>query len=542
MGSKFSFTPEQEAVIKHDSGALLVSAAAGSGKTKVLVGRLLSRIEQGADISSFLIITYTNAAAAELKGRILDGIRELLALQPGNAHLRRQTMLCRGAQISTIHSFCIDILRENAHLVELAPDFRVADEDESDMIKADVLEAVLADAYELIGESEGFRELVDTLSAGRDDRKLISMILEIYGRLQSKPFPQAWIDGCMDEFEMPGITDAAQTVWGSYLIGKARKTTLYRRGEMSRVRDEIREFPEFDAAYGDSFDSIIAGCDAFLSALDISWDEACRCSEIEASSVKRILGFDEFKAVRKRCIDGMKKCTAPFKCSSDDYIDDMRSIVPAIRALLELVIKFDTTYLAEKRRRGVTDFSDLEHLALSLLIDRQTMKKTEAAETISNRYREIMIDEYQDVNGVQELIFNAVSRDGTNIFMVGDVKQSIYRFRLADPSIFLDKYLRFADVELSDETANGAASRTSRESEIRLSADELSDEAFSKTKTTGEGSRIMLSKNFRSRPGVIDAVNCVFDRIMSKEFGEMDYTQTEALIADREADDDNGCF
>ena len=173
--------------------------------------------------------------------------------------------------------------------------------------------------------------------------------------------------------------------------------------------------------------------------------------------------------------------------------------------------------MLEMNRRGVTDFSDLEHLALSLLIDRQTMKKTEAAETISNRYREIMIDEYQDVNGVQELIFNAVSRDGANIFMVGDVKQSIYRFRLADPSIFLDKYLRFADAEPLDEALNN------------------------KKKTVVEGSRIMLSKNFRSRPGVINAVNYVFDRIMSKEFGEMDYTQTEALIADREADDDNGC-
>ena len=517
MGNKFNFTPEQEAVIKHDGGALLVSAAAGSGKTKVLVGRLLNRIEHGADIRSFLIITYTNAAAAELRGRILDGIHELLAEQPGNTHLRRQTMLCRAAQISTIHSFCIDILRENAHLVRLMPDFRVADENESELIKTEVLESVLMESYETIGESEGFRELVDTLSAGRDDRKLISMILEIHRRLQSKPFPKMWVDRCLTEFEMPGIVDAAQTVWGARLIEKAIKTTTYWRNEMARVREEIREFPAFDCAYGASFESIITDCDSFLSAMDKGWDEACRKSEIEMSNVKRISGFDEFKAVRKRCIDGMRKCTAVFKCASEDYIADMRSIAPAVRALLELVIKLDDAYLAEKRNRGIADFSDLEHQVLSLLIDRQTMEKTEVAKTISNRYREIMIDEYQDVNGVQEIIFNAISRDSTNMFMVGDVKQSIYRFRLADPSIFLDKYLRFSDTKVTGDDHSS--------SELLIS----------------EGRRIMLSKNFRSRPGVIDAVNYIFGKIMSKEFGEMDYTQTEALLADREADAGTGC-
>ena len=538
MSNGFLYTPEQELVIKHEGEALLVSAAAGSGKTRVLVGRLLSRIEQGADITSFLIITYTNAAAAELRGRILEGINEMLAENPRNAHLRRQAMLCRGAQICTIHSFCIDILRESAHLIGIMPEFRVMDEDESNQIKAEVLENLLVEAYETISETEGFRELVDTLSAGRDDRKLVNMLQEIHRKLQSKPYPQAWVASSMEDFEMSSITDAAQTRWGRHLIDKARRTILYWREETARFRESITEFSEFDAAYGGSIEATIKSCDDFLSALDMSWDEAGLCSDIDAPRAKPVSGYDELKAVRKKCIEAMKKCTAVFKCASADYIADMRSIEPAVRTLLELVIRFDTAYLAEKRRRGIVDFSDLEHLALSLLIDRQTTEKTEIAKEISNRYHEIMIDEYQDVNSVQELIFGAVSRDGRNIFMVGDVKQSIYRFRLADPSIFLDKYMKYSEVDSS-----GAAAEA-----VDMAADEPSDMTVNSASSPANGRngscggrRIMLSKNFRSRPGVLDAVNYVFGRIMSKEFGEMDYTNKEALVADRQAGESRGC-
>ncbi|MCL2226540.1 MAG: helicase-exonuclease AddAB subunit AddA [Oscillospiraceae bacterium] len=522
----FGFTPEQSAAIDYRGGALLVSAAAGSGKTRVLVERLLSRVDKDKDtnIDEFLVITYTRAAALELREKIYDEILKRLADSPGNRRLRRQSLLCRGAPIGTIHSFCTDILRENAHLIGLAPDFRVADESEGGIIKAEVLERVINGAYEKPDSDEsaehgtrnselggtapfvsrdGFLELVDLVSPGRDDRRLVGIILETHAKLQSNPSPQDWAQRQKEELNLAGVADVSETSWGAYLVSKVRSAAAFWRNQMEELCRRARAFPDFEKAYGSSIEGTLNSIEAFQAALDMGWDEARRMSGIEFTRPKAVKGYDDLKDVRLRCKDAMKKCSAIFECSSEELLEDMRAVAPPMAALLDLVMAFDKAYAEEKRRRGIVDFSDLEHLTLSILVDKETGEKTALAQTISQRYKEIMVDEYQDVNAVQEMIFNAVSQGGS-IFMVGDVKQSIYRFRLADPSIFLDKYERFVD-------AGGG-----------------------KSVGSAVGAKIRLSKNFRSCAGVLEAVNFVFSRIMSVDFGEMDYSENERLVHGRD--------
>ena len=496
MKADIDFTPEQEAAVKQRGGALLVSAAAGSGKTRVLVERLIDRIGEGDDVNEFLVITYTRAAATELRERIYEEIMDRLAENPENRRLRRQSILCRSAAIGTIHSLCADILRENAHSAKLAPDFRVADENESDIIKASIVEDILNEAYETIDKTDDFRALVDAVATGRDDKRLAGMVLDIHSKLQSDPNPRAWVKKQIERLSIPDASDLSGTVWGKHIINKARHAIRYWNGEIARLRVEIREHPDFDKAYGPSVDASMAGCAALLDALDKGWEAARECGAVGFPRPKPIAGYDDLKDIRKKCKEGLGKSAAVFTYSSSEYIEDMHAVAPAISALLNMILDFDDAYSEEKRSRGIVDFSDLEHLTLSLLLDSENGGKTKLAQAIASRYKEIMIDEYQDVNAVQERIFNALSQDEKNIFMVGDVKQSIYRFRLADPSIFLAKY-------------EGVDSSPAL---------------------------VLLSKNFRSRAGILGFVNFVFGRIMSKEFGEMDYSQRERLVPGREDD------
>ena len=508
-----NFTPEQEAVIKHRGSSLLVSAAAGSGKTRTLVERLMDRVGDGDSIDEFLVITYTRAAASELRERINDEIHKRLTDAPENRNLRRQSLLCRCASIDTIHGFCTEILRENAHLAGIQPDFRVADEGESAIIKGEVLKDTLEKAYETAETSNEFRELIELMAGERDDRRVVGTILDVYEKLQSNPDPESWASAQVAMLSMQGVYDAAETAWGGYLMDRARTTAGYWLGEMERLREKMREFPPFDGAYGASVEASVSGIAAFLASLDGGWDEARRCPAISFPRPKSIAGFDQLKETRKRCKSAMEKCEAIFECSSDEHAEDMRAIVPAVTALFDITMEFGRAYSDEKRRRGLVDFSDLEHLALTLLYNVKTGIRTELARTISLRFKEIMVDEYQDVNAVQEHIFNAVSRDGENIFMVGDVKQSIYRFRLADPSIFLGKLKDFEDYDALV-PKQGKQGKQGKQSNVK----------------------VFMSKNFRSKTGILDAVNLVFGAVMSKEFGEMDYTRREYLIPGREDD------
>jgi len=499
--SKAKFTPEQQAAIEHRGTSLLVSAAAGSGKTRVLVERLLERIEEGSNIDEFLIITYTRAAAHELKERISDGLYERMRQNQRKAHYRRQLMLCSSASIDTIHTFCGEVLRENAHLVGLPPDFRVIDENECEIIKREVLSDVLELAYEnLASRQEGFADLLSLVIEGRDDKNLEEIVLDINRKLQSLPNPYLWVEQQIEKLEKIGQLELVETDSGKYILGELKDLISYCINQMNVLRGEMTVNEEYREKCSDSIGASYSDIMKLEESLNIGWDEAALDRNIEFPRTGNLKGYDELKAIRTWCRDELRKNTKILETGSGEHMEDLMHISPAMTALLNLVKNFDEAFKSEKRKRGVADFSDLEHLTLSLLIDKESGDKTQIAKSLSKRFTEIMVDEYQDVNEVQEMIFRAISQNESNIFMVGDVKQSIYRFRLADPGIFLSKYDTFS---------------------------ELSDAIPIK------GTKIHLSKNFRSHSGILETVNYIFTRIMSPKLGEMYYTEHEKLVPGR---------
>ena len=495
----FSLTEEQQAAVDNRGGGLLVSAAAGSGKTRVLVERLLARVEEGADVDRFLVITYTKAAAAELRSRIVEELSDRLALRPTDGHLRRQATLVYKAGISTIHAFCAQLLRECGHLLDLDPDFRLCDEGEAGILMLRALNDVLDRRYESM--EADFAQLVDTMSAGRDDARLVQIVLDIRGRVQAHPNPAAWLEEQERTFALEGISDPVQTPWGQLLLADAAGQAAYWRRRMEEARDLCERDANLLANYGDSVAQTAQALQQFEEAASQGWDAARALLPIPFPTVGRKKMADDpaaverVKVIRSACKKRLEKLEDWFADSGDDLLADLRTVYPAMRGLFALVRDFEEAYAAEKARRGLVDFSDLEHMAVRLLVGGDG-QPTELARQWSTRYDEIMVDEYQDTNEVQNAIFSALSKDGTNLFMVGDVKQSIYRFRLADPTIFLGKYRSFKPYTEAGE---------------------------------GEERRVILSRNFRSRPEVLEGCNDLFRAVMSVPFGEMEYSDDQAL-------------
>ncbi|SBW05808.1 ATP-dependent helicase/nuclease subunit A [uncultured Eubacteriales bacterium] len=493
----FALTPEQSAVVQNRGGALLVSAAAGSGKTRVLVERLLTRVQDdGLDIDRFLVITYTKAAAAELRGRIVEELSQRLAQNPADSHLRRQQTLVYKAQISTVHSFCAHLLRESGHLLDVNPDFRLCDEGEAGILMLRALDEVLERRYERIAEDGDFALLVDTMSAGRDDQRLVNIVLDIRARVQSHPDPAAWLAAQETALALDGVTDAAGTPWGALLLEDARRQGEYWLGRLGCALELCGLDPNLSANYAPTLSATIAGVRALLDGVANGWDAAVEALPVPfpRAGSKKVNECPEaaaqVKSIRAACKKRLDKLSDLLEDSSEGLLSDLRAVHPAVRALFSLVNDFEAAYTAEKARRGLLDFADLEHLTVKLL------SEGGVAAQYAARYDEIMVDEYQDTNAVQNAIFSSVSRGEENLFMVGDVKQSIYRFRLADPTIFLSKYRSFKPYTEAE---------------------------------AGESRRITLSRNFRSRPQVLLGANYVFENIMSTEFGEMDYGPEEAL-------------
>ena len=507
----FPLTAEQRNIVDDRGGELLVSAAAGSGKTRVLVERLLDRVTQeGLDIDRFLVITYTKAAAAELRSRIAQELVSRLAEHPGDRHLRRQTTLVYQAQISTIHSFCAALLRESGHLLDLDPDFRLCDEGEAQILMARTLEQVLDRRYEGLTPDAPFAQLADTLAAGRDDSRLSEIVLDIFGRIQSHPDPNGWLEEQKALWQLEGVTDLSQTAWGQLLLEDTRRQASWCRQRLAQALEWCRGDELLEVNYLPSLMETVGALDAFLAAN--SWDEAAACLPVpfptagrKKKRLKPVTGTEEMeatdrgermKAVRTRCKKQLEKSAAQISGTSSQLLEELRLSRPAVQALMDLVLDFQKAYGAEKRRRSLVDFSDLEHFAVQLLVDSEG-NPTPLAHSWAARYDEVMVDEYQDTNRVQNALFNAISHGGRTLFQVGDVKQSIYRFRLADPTIFLEKYRRFPD---GDEAEAGTARRR------------------------------VLSRNFRSRSQVLEGCNDLFRAIMSREFGELDYTDDQALV------------
>lgn len=493
-------TREQQAVVDSRGGELLVSAAAGSGKTRVLVERLLNRVEQeGLDLTDFLVITFTKAAAAELRGKILAELNERLSRGGEQHHLKRQLHLVHRAQISTIHAFCSSFLRENCHLLELDSDFRVADERESNLLRVQTLERVLERRYEEM--DSGFELLVDALSAGRDDRRLVTITLDIHRRIQAHPDPQRWLDRQCAALRWQKGTDAGETPWGKLLLEDAAAQTDYWLRAMEGCFPLLDRDEELRRIYEPNLSETVDGLRDLLSALESGhWDEARACSEVPfprlgwSKKVRDTAAQERVKAVRKRCSDAVKKLRERFESDSAQLMADLDAAADAVEQLFGLVSELERAFQAVKRRRKLLDFNDLEHETVRALV--RDGEPTELAERWRERFAEVMVDEYQDTNAVQNAIFDALTQEGRTLFQVGDVKQSIYRFRLADPTIFLRKYHRFAP-----------------ESEAK----------------EGQARLLVLSRNFRSRKGVLDAVNFVFEAIMTRSFAQIDYTEDQRL-------------
>ena len=495
-------TPQQAQAVNDRGGKLLVSAAAGSGKTKVLVDRLMKYLTDPGDpanLDEFLIITYTKAAASELRGKIAAKLSERIALEPENKHLQKQMQRLFLTKISTVHGFCSDLLREYAYRLELPADFRVADENECREIRETVLAELLDRAYGSAGEDPLFRAFVDTQGLGRDDRLVPEIILKVYDSAKCHLDPDGWLDKCLKDSALEDVTDASQTVWGRFLMEDLREYLTCQIRVMEQCARMAEACPGFEKVAVNLRDTLYQ-----LQTLSDSetWDQVVANKTIDYGRVTFPRKCEDpelaerIKAARNACKKGVQKKLNSFADPSERVLEDLRQSSDGAAGLTALVRQFEREYTRAKQSRRVLDFSDLEHRTLDLLVGKSRSAPTAAAAEIGQRFREIMVDEYQDSNGVQDAIFSALTAKKQNCFMVGDVKQSIYQFRLADPGIFLDKYQKYVPAEEAE---------------------------------TGVGRKVLLSHNFRSGPEVIEAVNDVFHTSMSPAVGGLYYGDAEAL-------------
>lgn len=495
-------TPQQYTAVHNRGGKLLVSAAAGSGKTKVLVDRLLSYLQDPnspVNVDDFLIITYTKAAASELRGKIAAALTKAIADAPTNIHLQRQVQRLYLAKISTVHAFCADILREYAYRLDIAADFRVADENECVELQHKILNQILENAYACAEENPDFRAFIDTQGLGRDDRQIPQIILQVYQSARCHLNPEKWLDWCTSAENADAVQDAGQTVWGKYLISDLHSYLDLQIDALNRCAEKASITDGMEKA-----SALLASTVAQLSTLRncATWNAITEHGKIDygrllfPKNCTDLAFAEQIKAVRNACKKGLDNKLRSFSDNSDQVLRDLQISGAAARGLIALVRQFAVAYDNLKHRRRILDFGDLEHKTLDLLLGKNRNTATAIAQEIGDRFHEIMVDEYQDSNAVQDAIFTALTQKRNNCFMVGDVKQSIYQFRLAEPGIFIEKYNSYVSAEAAK---------------------------------PNQGRKVLLSSNFRSSGGVIEAVNHVFATCMSAEVGGLDYGEEEML-------------
>ena len=503
MRMERKWTPAQKSAIDTRDCNVLVSAAAGSGKTAVLVERIISMItdpDKNIDIDRMVVVTFTKAAAAQMKDKIRKALDLMLDKNPGDVNLLRQITLLNNAQITTIDSFCLWIIRNHFPEVNLDPGFRIMDEGEKKLIENDVLEDVLEEFY--AEADEEFFNLVDAFGMGRDDSGLVSIIDKIYRFSRSNPWIDEWFDECMlvyddETYDNPAIKE---------LYDSIKNALLDYRDKYNRLVDICSE-PAGPAAYTGALQSDLLGINEMINSQDFGeLGRRIRIFSFEALSRKKDAGADPdikeyVKGQRKLFKDYIGRLNDKIFLKDDEGIfADMQGAGIQIRTLLKVAKVYAKRVSEVKREKGIIDFNDMEHLALSILVKKEDGKLvyTETADKLANRFEEILIDEYQDSNQLQEVILNAVSKtrlsgENNNIYMVGDVKQSIYKFRLACPELFIEKYDTYSE--------------------------------------TGDNVRIELQKNFRSRENVLECANDVFSHIMNKNFSGIGYDESVRLNA-----------
>lgn len=522
-----SYTTEQQKVIDTHGCNLLVSAAAGSGKTAVLVERIVKMVSDGGhpvDIDRLLVVTFTNAAAAEMRERISNAIGEKLAREPENEHLQKQATLLHNAQITTIDSFCLFVIRNHFHTIGLDPGFRIADEGELKLLQKDVLSEVLEQCYQK-GEAS-FLECMEYFSTGSRDSAVEEAVLKLYDFAMSNPFPEEWLlarkqDYAVPETEAGGRESTVSEAEGGgqesaesalmeleWMKSLMEETALLLQGMIDRIGQctALSEMPDGPYMYGElleqekeQLESLLAAQSyeaRYLRFLNLTFGRLSAKKDETVSAMKREL----VKTIRtevKEHLQAMQKNY--FAASSEEIVKQMAVCGKAVCALVDLALLFQETFARTKREKNILDFDDIEHFALSILLRRGENGGVEATETAleyRSHFTEILIDEYQDSNLVQEYLLSAISGEAEgnfNRFMVGDVKQSIYKFRLARPELFMEKYHTYQE-------ADG-----------------------------GDTLRIDLHKNFRSRKQVLTAANAVFAQVMRKELGGIVYDEKAAL-------------
>ena len=495
------WTNEQLQAIETRHCNLLVAAAAGSGKTAVLVERIIRMItDENApvDIDRLLIVTFTSAAASEMRERIAAAISKALENNPSSVSLQRQLSLLNRANITTIHSFCLDVIKNNFHLIDIEPSFRIADETESVLLKEEILDELFEEKYE--EDDEEFRYIVDCFSRGKDDTKLKELVLSLYRFVISGVDPVAWLEDACEEVRVNSIDDLENKKWAKFLK-KSITLDIISCVERLRKAKDICEYTQGLEPYIDTFVEDIAMFEPLISDSGIT----LRNLYNELRNIK----FGKLKTVRKDKVDDVESQNRVKKLRDDvkkeikalndnilsssleEEMEALNVAYRSIKGLKDLEIDFIDRFNKKKRERAILDFSDLEHLCVKILKENKSVR-----ENFKETFEEVLVDEYQDTNAIQEELIGLVSRrddDNKNVFMVGDVKQSIYKFRQAKPELFLEKYSRYPEKE-------GSCER-----------------------------KIMLYKNFRSRQEVIDGVNYIFSELMSEAVGELDYTEKEQL-------------
>ncbi len=505
MGVKW--TEEQQKVISLRDRNILVSAAAGSGKTAVLVERILSKItdpEAPVDIDRLLIMTFTRAAAGEMKERISSAIESALYENPDNEHLQRQSTLLHTAQITTIDGFCAYIIRNYFHLIGLDPGYRTADEGELKLLREDVTGKLLEDYYS--EKQEKYEKFVECFASGKDDEALGGMIQKLYEMAMSNPFPEEWLDACLDDYKIETTEELRETKCIK-LLWKAAVDELETAEHLAREARKLCDAPDGPNLYGEALDSDLL----FIRKLKKTAEERdynVLAQLLEKPSFARLSGkkmpeADEQKKQRiKELREEEKEILRElgqkyFQGTEEEILDMLKCSREPLEMLVELTRQFAERFSKAKREKNILDFTDMEHFALKILMKKENgqMQMSQAAIELSEKYEEVLVDEYQDSNLVQELLTTAVSgwvNQRKNIFMVGDVKQSIYRFRLARPELFMEKYKSYSVED-------------------------------------GEEQRIDLHKNFRSRAQVLESVNFIFRQIMGEDLGGIAYDKDAAL-------------
>lgn len=497
-----SWTTEQQQVIDLRNRNILVSAAAGSGKTAVLVERIVKIItdkNHPVDIDHLLIVTFTNAAAAEMRERIGNAIEKALDEQPGNEHLLRQLTLIHNAQITTIDSFCLYVVRNHFHEIDLEPNFRIGDEGELKLLREDVLGRVLEQNYE--EPSEAFSDFVEGYASGRTDAALNEMILQLYEFSRSYPWPEKWLDSFVGAYRIETREELDRAEWLApltenicfvlkdceQLLKQALAITQQDDGP-----DMYEKAVQSDLEKYEGLSRLTSFCELSGALSDIKYDRLASSRGFEGNPDK----LELVKSLREQAKDVVKKlCRQYFFCSPEMMIGQLERTEPMLEEVVRLTKQFADEFAAAKRRKNLVDFHDVEHFALQILVDEETEKAKKTAEEFRDTFEEIMIDEYQDSNEVQETLLRSISREErgeNNIFMVGDVKQSIYRFRLARPELFMKKY-----------------------------------DSYSLEESTTQ--RIDLHKNFRSREEVLTCTNDIFYKIMARSLGNVEYDAEAAL-------------